>query len=256
MNSPLEFPILEFDSASEAIIEPARVLTPRDVPEHCVLCFFQDAVANACGDGKANVIFRLRWEDAMHPLYELDVGGRRLAVIHPGVGAPLAAGLLEETIALGCKKFIACGAAGVLDKDIAVGRIIVPASAVRDEGTSYHYLPPGREVNAAPEGVAAIEQVLQAKQISYLVSKTWTTDAPYRETSGKIERRKAEGCLTVEMEAAAFFAVAQFRRVTFAQILYGGDDVSGGVWDARDWHKQESTREKLFWLAAEACLLL
>ncbi len=68
--------------------------------------------------------------------------------------------------------------------------------------------------------------------------------------------RKAEGCLTVEMEAAAFFAVAQFRGVTLGQILYGGDDVSGEEWDTRGWTKNNTIREKMFWLAAEACLRL
>jgi uridine phosphorylase len=65
----------------------------------------------------------------------------------------------------------------VLDADIAVGHIIVPAAAVRDEGTSYHYLPPARKVGASPEAIAAIEKVLQAHNCAYIVSKTWTTDA-------------------------------------------------------------------------------
>jgi purine-nucleoside phosphorylase len=68
--------------------------------------------------------------------------------------------------------------------------------------------------------------------------------------------RRSEGCLAVEMEAAAFFAVAEFRRVTFAQMLYGGDDVSGIEWDPRRWDERLSVREQLFWLAAEACLRL
>jgi uridine phosphorylase len=179
-----------------------------------------------------------------------------LAFVHPGVGAPLAAGLLEEIIPLGCRKFTACGGAGVLNREIAVGHIVVPSVAVRDEGTSYHYLPPAREVSASPEGVAAIEQTLKRHGIPYIVGKTWTTDAPYRETAAKVQLRKSEGCVTVEMEAAAFFAVAQFRHVKFAQMLYGGDDVSGGEWDSRDWNSRASVREKLFWLAAEACLAL
>ena len=132
----------------------------------------------------------------------------------------------------------------------------VPHDAVRDEGTSYHYLPPSREVSASPEGVAALEQTLQARNVDYLLGKTWTTDGIYRETRAKVERRRREGCLTVEMESAAFFAVAQFRGVLFAQLLYGGDDVSGQDWDSRHWEKQSSTREKLFWLAVEACLEL
>ncbi len=93
-------------------------------------------------------------------------------------------------------------------------------------------------------------------ETEYLLGKTWTTDGIYRETPGKIARRRTEGCLTVEMEAAAFFAVAHFRQVTFGQLLYCGDDVSGEEWDSRHWDKRASVREKLFWLAAEAVLKL
>jgi uridine phosphorylase len=137
-----------------------------------------------------------------------------------------------------------------------VGHIIVPSSAIRDEGTSYHYLPPGREVQASAEGVAAIERVLKKVNADYIVAKTWTTDGLYRETPAKVRHRRTEGCVTVEMEAAAFFAVAQFRGVTFAQLLYGGDDVGSDKWDSRHWTHHTSVREKLFWLAAEACLSL
>ena len=68
--------------------------------------------------------------------------------------------------------------------------------------------------------------------------------------------RRDEGCLTVEMEAAAFFAVAQFRGVTLGQMLYAGDDVSGAEWDERDWRNQYGVRESLFWLAVEAVMHL
>jgi len=245
------YPILEFDPAPEAIIQPM------DVPEQCVICFFQEVIATVVKERNASVITSHRWEDAAHPVYEIEIDGKRLAFVHPGVGAPMAAGILEETVALGFNKFIACGSAGVLNKEIAVGHIVVPSVAVRDEGTSYHYLPAAREVSASPEGVAAVEQALKQRGVPYLVGKTWTTDAPYRETHGKVALRKSEGCVTVEMEAAAFFAVAQFRGVTFAQMLYGGDDVSGsGEWDSRGWHSRDEVRENLFWLAADACLRL
>ena len=95
-----------------------------------------------------------------------------------------------------------------------------------------------------------------ARHVPYVLGKTWTTDAIFRETPAKVQLRRSEGCLTVEMEAAAFFAVAQFRGVIFAQMLYGGDDVSGAEWDARGWNKRISVRERLFWLAAEACLAI
>ena len=251
-----KYPILEFDPDQEAVIEPRRVFRPADVPTHCVVTFFQDVITRLQESGQSKVIASLSSEIGAHPVYELAMDGQRVALFHPGVGAPLAAGLLEEVIALGCEKFIACGGAGVLDETIALGHIVVPTTAVRDEGTSYHYLPPGREVAASPAAVAAIERTLKGHNIEYVLAKTWTTDAIYRETLSKVQLRRAEGCATVEMEAAALFAVARFRGVAFGQLLYGGDDVSSDEWDSRCWDKQTSVREKLLWLAAEACLAL
>jgi uridine phosphorylase len=251
-----EFPILEFDPTQEAILEPSKLIKPMDIPEHVVVCFFQDVISRLVQEHGAKVIKSLKSEYGTHPIYELEFEKRRLGLVHPGVGAPLAAGILEEVIALGARKFIACGGAGVLDREIAVGHVLVPLSAVRDEGTSYHYLPPGREVEASPVAVAALEKVLQTHEVPYNLIKTWTTDAVYRETREKVRRRKAEGCQAVEMEAATFFAVAQFRKVIFGQVLYGGDDVSGGGdWDMRDW-TTHSIRDKLFLVAAQACLSL
>jgi uridine phosphorylase len=252
----MDFPILEFDPSREAIIEPGRVHQAIDIPERCVLCFFQEVITEICGNGLGKNVHQLGSEIGHNPVYEIEFHGERLTVFHPGVGAPLAAAFLDELIALGCKKFIACGGSGVLNREIAVGHVVVPSSAVRDEGTSYHYLPPSREVNASAEGVTAIEAVLKEHHVPYVVGKTWTTDAIYRETRSKMERRKSEGCIVVEMEAAAFYAVAQFRDVTFAQIVYGGDDISGDEWDHRGWQNQPSTRMKLFQLAAQACLRL
>ena len=254
--TPQPFPILEFDSTREAMLEPSRLIHPADVPERAVLCFFQEVMELLVERHEAKIIKRLRSEIGRHPVYEIALRGQRLAVFHPGVGAPLAVAFLEEVIALGCRKFIACGGAGVLDSAIAVGHVLIPTSAIRDEGTSYHYLPPAREVAAHPEAVAAIERALAEHGAEYLRCKTWTTDAIYRETPEKIRRRKAEGCLTVEMEAAAFFAVAAFRGVSFGQILYGGDDVGSEEWSSREWNSHASVREKLFWLAADACLLM
>ena len=177
-------------------------------------------------------------------------------MVHPGVGAPLAAGFLEELIARGVTRVIACGGAGVLVPEIALGHVIVPTAAIRDEGTSYHYLAPSREVQPSPEAVAAIVATLERHGVPHVTGKTWTTDALYRETREKAARRVAEGCLTVEMEAAAFFAVARFRGIAFGQLLYAGDDLSGDVWNSRGWDGHETGRQLLFRLAAEAVLAL
>jgi uncharacterized protein (DUF952 family)/uridine phosphorylase len=250
------YPILEFDPGQEALIEPSQVLRPIDIPRRCVLCFFQDVIASLKEKESLRLLHNLGSEIGHNPVYEIEVDGRRLALCHPGVGAPLAAAFMDELIALGCRRFIICGGAGALNSALALGHVVVPTSAVRDEGTSYHYLPPAREVSPTADAVAAVEKVLQRAGVDYVAGKTWTTDGVYRETVGKIQLRRAEGCLTVEMEAAAFFAVAHFRGVAVAQILYGGDDLGSDAWDSRHWQRQAGVREKLFWLAAESCLEL
>src|SRR5438067_13313857 len=250
----MAYPILEHDSTREAFIEPSRVIKPRDVPVHCVICFFSEVIARVVAEHNAKVLATNVWEDGPHPLYEIDYQHQRVAVFHPGVGAPIAAGLLEQAIAFGCRNLIACGGCGVLEPGIAVGHLIVVSSAVRDEGVSYHYLPPGREVSAHDRGVRALVTTLGQRAVPHVVGKTWTTDAPYRETPNKIAARKAEGCLTVEMESAALMAVAGFRSVVLGQVLYGGDDLSGLKWDHRDWRSRQEIRENLFWLCVEACL--
>jgi len=249
-------PILEFDPSPTAVIEPNETIDPIDIPSRVVLCFFQDVIGKVVADHDARVVDHVVSEIGRNPIYELTFEGRRLALVHPGVGAPLAAGFLEELIARGCRTFVACGGAGVLVPDVTLGHVVVPTAAIRDEGTSYHYLPPGREVSPTQPAIDAIVQTLERHHVPHVTGKTWTTDGLYRETRGKVERRVAEGCLTVEMEAAAFFAVAAFRGVSFGQLLYAGDDLSGDSWDHRDWDDHASGRELLFRLAAEACLRL
>jgi uridine phosphorylase len=250
------YPILEYDPTPEAFIEPSRIIKPRDMPEHCVICFFGEVIEKVVQEQQARVLVENRWEDGPHSVYEIAHKGHRLAFFHPGIGSALSAALLEEVIAFGCRKFIACGGCGVLAGDIGLGHLVVVSGAVRDEGASYHYLPPAREVQAHSAGVEALTTTLSARGLPYRVGKTWTTDGPYRETAHKILRRREEGCLVVEMEAAGMMAVAQFRRVTFGQVLYGGDDLSGPEWDHRDWQSRADVRENLFWLSADACLTL
>jgi len=253
---PDRYPILEFDPEREAILSPQAGLRGRTVPRKAVLCFFQDVLNDLRDSGMLKEIGALKSEIGRNPLYQLELAGQQLLVMHPGVGAPLAAGFLDEAIGLGARSFIACGGCGVLRQDIAAGHPVILTAAVRDEGTSYHYLPPSREVAATPAAVDALRQVMERDGIPYLLGKSWTTDALYRETVAKRAQRMAEGCEVVEMEAAAFFAVAQFRGVTFGQVVYGGDLVIPEGWDHRSWIDRKDDRHQLFRLAADACVLL
>ena len=224
------------------------------MPEHCVLCFFNDviqqpvcrqgAIFTACTARSGTTRFTWRAEGAA-VRGDASRRGRAAGGWHSGrtdcAGLPQIYRLRRRGRAQSGDCARASG-----DPGIGGARrrhvVSLPAACARSRANA--------------DGVAAIQQTLDERNITYVIGKTWTTDAIYRETPAKIARRRAEGCITVDMEAAAFFAVAQFRGVTFGQILYGGDDLSGEVWDQRDWFRQPSTREKLFWLAAEACLRL
>jgi uridine phosphorylase len=180
-------------------------------------------------------------------------GKNAVTVAWPGLTGPFAAAVLEELIALGGRKFIACGSAGVLDSGIPAGRVVLPVAALRDEGTSYHYQRGGRWCRPHRAALTALREACRERGVDVLEGKTWTTDAVYRETPRQVRRRRAQGCITVEMEAATFFAVARFREIVFGQVLYAADDVSGDEWRPRGWNRRWRTREELFLLALDAC---
>jgi uridine phosphorylase len=251
-----KYPILEFDPCKSAYIEPFNLLESIDIPKCCVITFFRDVSEIKNNSGILKQIATLHSETLDIPVYETIYNGKRVALALGFLGAAGSAALLEELIALGCTKFIVCGGAGVLQKDIAVGHLIIPTSAVRDEGVSYHYIEPSREIECNKKTIEVIETELKKYGVKYIKGKTWTTDAFYRETKDKVSLRISEGCLTVEMEASAFFSVAKFRGVILGQILYGGDDLSGELWDDRGWNSRKDTRENLVDISMKICLEL
>ncbi len=252
------YPILEFDEDRTSITmpDPFKIGVGTNIPARGVLCFFQDVIEQLKSEEKLTHLGDLRSEIGRHPVYRYNGEKEAVTVFHPGVGAPLAAAFMEELIAVGVTKYIVCGGCGVLDKKIDPGYPVVLTAAVRDEGTSYHYIPPSREIKAHPRGVEVLEETCRESGVEYRLGKTWTTDAFYRETPGKRKMRLAEGCDVVEMEAATFFAVAQFREVKLGQIVYGGDLVHPDGWDLRGWPGRGDSRRMMFELAVKAVLKL
>ncbi len=250
-----EFPILEHHDKIPAVIEPSKVLNPIEgLPEKAILVFYGSVIKKLLDENKLIHVQTLKSIVADFNLYKMKVKEEEIVVFNPGLGAPCAAGYFDELIAYGVKKTVAVGSAGVLDKNLKRGTIILVDSAIRHEGTSYHYLKPSREVKANKAVLENMEQTLNKLNVPYIKGKTWTTDAFYRETEELVRRRVEEGCLTVEMEASALMAVAKFRNIPFGQILSAGDDVSGSEWDIRYHPETKNFREKFFWVAVD-CLL-
>jgi uridine phosphorylase len=254
-----QIPLTEYDPDRKGIIEPRDVVHGKAPSEYCVMTFYGSVIRKLIGEGKLTKVEELLLPSpTVYPneIFKMDYKGKTLVITHPGVGAALAAGSFEELIALGCGKFVACGSSGALKTGLHRGTIVIPASAVRDEGASYHYCPPSREIGMKPEIVNKLEKVLQKNGVNYEVGKTWTTDGFYRETKGKITKRRAEGCIVVEMECSALLAVAHYRNVSFGQFLMAADDASSEEWNPRVVENKLSFDEKLFCLSVEACLSL
>ena len=166
-------------------------------------------------------------------IYEVD--GLKLAVTMATIGASMVVGFLEELKARGFNNFIVLGSCGVLDQSIQADKIILPSSALRDEGTSYHYAPASDEIAYEQSLLLTMEKALDKAGIEHIRTKSWTTDAFYRETAAKVKRRLAVGARVVDMEASAIMAWSQYRQAKVYQFFYTADyvDHHNHEWDAR-----------------------
>lgn len=246
-------PILEYDPERVAHIEPNRQGAP-PLPPVAVMTFFGevlDAFVQAHG---LLPLDTYRSEMRPFPVYGHSHEGAALCVMQAAVGAASAAMQAEFLIARGVRVLVVCGGCGVL-APVEAGLVIVPTAALRDEGVSYHYLPPAREIALDPDAVRAVLSLLCRHGLPYAALKTWTTDAFYRETPDMVAHRLLEGCRAVDMECAALAAVAQFRGARFAQLLYSGDHVNCPAGYAeRGWSENRTAREILFQLALDSAV--
>jgi uridine phosphorylase len=170
-----------------------------------------------------------------------------------GIGAPVAVAILEELVALGCRRFVSVGTAGSLQPDLAVGQLVVCDRAVRDEGTSHHYVAAGEYADASGPLTLRLEEALGAQGRSFVRGASWTIDAFYRETVTEARHYQSQGVLTVEMEAAALFAVATYRGVQAAAVFTVSDSLAGLEWRP-EFHQTavQDSLEAMFAAAREA----
>ena len=240
-----EYPILEFDPCTEAIINPSSMKeTPFDTKK-MIITFFKEALDRLIEDKEVIFERTIRGEN---PLDVYKFKDSDILISLGQVGCPACAGNLDLFNEMGITKVIFCGGGGVLDKDIKVGQLLVVEGAIRDEGFSYHYIEPSRYIYIDPVITDRIAKYLSDNGISFTRGLTWTTDAIFRETADRVKQRKSEGAKIVEMEQAGCIAVSQFRGFDYGAIIYGGDDVSGDVWDSRSWRSRGSIRYDLILL--------
>ncbi|BCP58939.1 nucleoside phosphorylase [Streptococcus parasuis] len=229
--------LLEEFEQSPAVIEPTdkAIRGGGEVCETMIFSFNGEIVDRVRQLPESREGGYLESINGCHPWYILERDGLRVAVMLAVVGAPMAVGHLEELKACGFENFIVLGSCGVLDESLAADKIILPSSALRDEGTSFHYAPASDEISYDPALLLTMEKALDQAGIEHVRTKTWTTDAFYRETAAKVKRRLTAGAMVVDMEASAIMAWSQFRQANVYQFFYTADyvDHHNNEWDTR-----------------------
>lgn len=226
--------LTEFDPAIHAVIDPEMTMQKvDDFPKTVVSVFSHTLFDSLAASLNGKVIAETNDVDGVWPVYEVSYNGKRLGFCKARLGAPACVSFFEEIIGLGAQQIILVGNCGVLDRSIGDCGIIIPVYALRDEGTSYHYAPEADIIEVNKKYRDVFKNILNRINCPYTEGITWTTDAFFRETHKKMERRKNAGAICVEMECSAMQALCDFRGVEFFQILYAGDSLDQTQWDPR-----------------------
>ncbi len=228
-NYPAKYAEAAFISREQVLaqLREGAEAMPTTAPEAAVICYQRVLWDAVCADsaGTAESVLGMR---------TLGETGHKVGVLGGfGIGAPAACVVLEGLIAFGVKRFVSVGIAGSLQPDIAIGDLIVCEKAIRDEGTSYHYLPASRHASASPGLTLRLRTAMDRHGLAYRIGASWTIDAPYRETTAEIRRYQREGVATVDMEASALFAVAAYRGVEIGALFTISDSLAGEEWQHR-----------------------
>jgi len=225
----MSYPKFKNKYLEEALIHPGhdgeeeRKKLSKKLPKKCIITYQTDLFEYFLKIFKKAKKFKFKtWTWGCKAYHTKDF----IFIKMKGVGAPHATVMFEEFIDLGIKEFLNIGVAGGLNK---TGFYICDKS-IRDEGTSYHYLPDSKYSYADKELTKKLENSFKKLKIKYIKGTNWTIDAPFRETKKEIEKYRKEGVQTVEMEISALFAVAKLRKVKIAATFFTAD-VLGKEWD-------------------------
>lgn len=162
----------------------------------------------------------------------------KIFVAGPAVGAPMAVLNLEKLIALGAETIIVYGWCGSLSPNLRGMDLFIPTRAISEEGTSNHYMEPeGRVIEPDAHCLARLREWVESRDESWGSGPIWTTDAPYRETCGAVEKYQREGVMAVDMEYSALCTVAAYRGVRLAALMFVSDELWRKPWTPLFSHK-------------------
>ena len=214
-----------FDNQSEAIITPGAFYGEKAfITDLAIGTFSREIYPAVLAQYPNEQVGAIHAANGIRPIHLLDVDGMKVAFYLSGIGSTAAAtDAIEVNWMTGADHFILFGSAGSLDKETTTGKYVLPTEAYRDEGMSYHYAPPADYITV--RNADFIADVFREKGFPYVEGRAWTTDAIYRETRDQVRKRKAEGCIAVEMELAGVQAVCDYHGFELYDFLATGDVV-------------------------------
>jgi uridine phosphorylase len=225
-----------------------RGMLPDRAPQSAILLYQNALHEAAIGHGQATP---LGGRGIYDKVFTLDRTAGRVAVVGGfGIGAPVAAIVLEELISIGVERVLSIGTAGALQPDLAPGEVVLCTDAVRDEGVSHHYAPSDRAAAADPALTYALERTIASAQLPWRRGTSWTIDTPYRETAAEARHYQSSGVLCVEMEAAALFTVAAYRRTPLASAFCISDSLADAEWNPQFDHPDLARNLRTLYAAA------
>ncbi len=236
----------QFDKDKKAVIEPEMIA--KKVPEMptTVIGIFSDVLLEEIIFLlKAKEIACLKDIDGIWPIWKVFYEGIEVAVTKARLGAPACVCAFEKCISMGAGRIITLGNCGVLDQKVKDCSIIIPTAAIRDEGTSYHYMPSSDMADVNLLYRNEFKSLLDTHGYSYTEGVTWTTDAFYRETPKKIASRKEMGAVCVDMECSAIAAMCAFRNTEHFHYFYAADNLDSHTWEPRSFNAFSKLDEKV-----------
>jgi uridine phosphorylase len=187
-------------------VRRTRQIPAGSVPQICILEFDGDLTDWLVRDGLATL--HEPWPCFHTKMFALDLAGVHCGLVARTIGGPYAVLIAEQLHAAGAELIIGLTSAGRVSPDLPLPCLVAVTAAIRDEGTSCHYLPASKEIACPTPILSMLEQHLGRTGWVVRAGKVWTTDAPYRETDAQLRRWAGEGVLAVEMQAASLFAFA------------------------------------------------
>ncbi|NQT91415.1 MAG: nucleoside phosphorylase [Lentisphaerae bacterium] len=218
LNHPLDAPTAFRPEDLVGSVRSSRDKNDGSIPEICVLEFDGDLTDKLQARGELKPCDAWPCFHTTMWLWESD--GLSCGIIARTIGGSYTVLIAEQLAVCGARLVIGLASAGRLDSRIHLPAIVLADEAIRDEGTSYHYLPPSETVKGTPEILPALERSLSQVGLPLHRGLVWTTDAPYRETADQMQRYADRGALAVEMQAASLFAFGQRQEYPVALVAH------------------------------------